>query len=139
MLLGEFNHSIDTKNRVFIPAKFREEFGDTMILVKGVDRCISVYSSEEWQKFSAKLDALPEIDSRRVKRFIYASASEVQPDAQGRVIVTQSMREYAALDKNVVIIGVGNHAEIWDEALWNNEIEFEDQDSVASVLKGLGF
>ncbi len=139
MLLGEFNHSIDSKNRVFVPAKFREEFGDQMILVKGVDRCISIYSVEEWEKFSAKLDALPEIDSRKVKRFIYASAAVVQADAQGRVIVTQSMREYAELEKNLVIIGVGNHAEIWNDNNWNNEINFEDQDSVATILKGLGF
>lgn len=118
MFGGEYKHAVDAKNRLFMPAKFREQLGDTFILVKGTDKCISVYSPEAWAEFDEKMNALPDFKVRNVKRIVYASLTEVQPDGQGRVLIPTPLREYAHLSKNAAIIGVGSHVEIWDEASW---------------------
>ena len=120
MLLGEFNHSIDEKGRLIIPAKLRDDLGDSFVICNGLEGCLFVYSQEEWNKFVAELETLPRMskDARIFKRYFFGSASEGSFDKQGRVLVPPSLRKAAGLEKDVVLVGVQDRIEIWDKALW---------------------
>lgn len=135
---GEYKHSIDPKNRMFLPAGLREELGDEIILTKGVDACIAVYPKQAWELFTEKLNSLPEIQARKVKRFIYSSAVKTKTDSQGRVLLTQNLKEHAGLEKNVYVVGVGDHVEIWDENTWIAENDM-NSDEMVETLVSLGF
>lgn len=121
MLMGEYQHTIDTKGRVIMPAKFREELGEMFIVTKGLDECLFVYSRAEWAILENKLKQLPlaKPEARAFVRFFFAGAAELECDKQGRALVPQTLREYARLDKDVVVIGVSNRIEIWDKDNWN--------------------
>ena len=139
MFLGEYEHALDAKNRIFIPAKYREELGETFVITKSVDKCLTVYTMAEWEKLKEKLDALPGTKSRQIKRFIYANASDVQSDSQGRVLISSAPREYAGIEKNAVIIGVGSYLEIWSEEEWNREKDAEVSEDIAHLMEELDF
>ena len=123
MLLGEFNHNIDEKGRLIIPAKLREDLGDSFVICNGLEGCLFVYSQEEWNKFVAELESLPRMnkDARIFKRYFFGSASEGSFDKQGRVLVPPSLRKNAHLEKEVVLVGVQDRVEIWDKALWEEK------------------
>ena len=123
MLLGEFNHNIDEKGRLIIPAKLREDLGDSFVICNGLEGCLFVYSQEEWNKFVAELESLPRMnkDARIFKRYFFGSASEGSFDKQGRVLVPPSLRKNAHLEKEVVLVGVQDRVEIWDKALWKRK------------------
>lgn len=116
---GEYTHVIDAKGRLFIPAKFREELGYSFVITKGLSRCLSIYPMSEWERFEAKINALPTKQARSLQLFFIASAQDCELDAQGRVLVPQKLREYAGLDKNAVVAGMTDHIEVWDESEWN--------------------
>ena len=120
MFLGEYQHSLDNKGRITIPARFGEELGETFIVTKGLDNCLFVYPLSEWKTVEQNLKSLPFTrgDVRAFVRFFFAGACECETDKQGRILVPASLREYAGIDKEVVIIGVGNRVEIWSEQLW---------------------
>ena len=100
MLIGEYQHSLDTKGRVNFPAKLREDLGESFILSKGLgDECLFVYSEEEWNKLTEKLNSLPLSKARALQRFLFAGATQVQPDKQGRILIPQNLRDYAGLQK----------------------------------------
>ena len=139
MISGKYDFSLDAKNRIFVPAKLREDLGEQIVMVKGIDRCISVYPLSGWESFCAKLEALPKTEIRHVKRFLYASAMECKIDGQGRVIIPTPLRDYANIEKYVIIIGVGDHAEIWSQAGWISEEEKADTQSMEDMLIKLGF
>ena len=115
MLLGEFNHNIDEKGRLIIPAKLREDLGDSFVICNGLEGCLFVYSQQEWNKFVAELESLPRMnkDARIFKRYFFGSASEGSFDKQGRVLVPPSLRKNAHLEKEVVLVGVQDRVEIW--------------------------
>ena len=138
MFTGEYKHSIDPKNRMFLPATMRDELGEEVFVVKGVDTCIAVYPKDAWESFTEKLNSLPEMKARRVKRTLMASASKTKIDSQGRVLISQGHKAYAGLDKNVYVIGVGNHVEIWDEDKWIAENDMNSEE-LAETLMSLGF
>ncbi len=115
---GEYLHTIDAKGRLFIPAKFREELGFSFVLTKGLENTLTIYTNSEWDKFAEKISSLPTKQARTLQRFFVASAQDSTPDAQGRILIPQVLRDYAGLTKNVVIIGMSDHIEIWDEASW---------------------
>ncbi len=123
MLLGEFNHSIDEKGRLIIPAKLRDDLGENFVICNGLEGCLFVYSQEEWNKFVTELEALPRMskDARIYKRYFFGSASEGTFDKQGRVLVPPPLRKTANLEKDVVLVGVQDHVEIWDKARWEDE------------------
>ena len=108
MLLGEYNHNIDEKGRLIIPAKLREGLGDSFVICNGLEGCLFVYSQEEWNKFVAELESLPRMnkDARMFKRYFFGSANEGSFDRQGRVLVPTSLRKAAHLEKEVVLVGV---------------------------------
>ena len=129
MLLGEFNHSIDEKGRLIIPAKLRDDLGDSFVICNGLEGCLFVYSQEELNKFVAELETLPRM-----------SASEGSFDKQGRVLVPPSLRKAAGLEKDVVLVGVQDRIEIWDKALWEerSQISEEDLDAIAERMESIG-
>ena len=142
MLLGEYEHSIDTKGRMAMPAKLREGLGVKFIITKGLDGCLFVYSMDEWQRVEQKLASLPmsRKTARDFTRFLFGGACEAECDKQGRVLLPANLRRYAALERDVVIVGVGSRAEIWDAAKWQqyNEESAEDVNELAEQLADLG-
>ena len=135
MLLGEFTHTIDAKGRLFVPARYREELGETFIIAKYEDNCIAVYSRAVWDKFVEKLLSVSETKSLTTKRIIFASAQEVEPDQQGRILIGAKLRAYAGLEKDVTIIGVSDHAEIWSTAAYEEYMEKNDSGNLLSLLE----
>ena len=142
MLLGEYNHSLDSKGRVSVPAKFRDDLGQTFIVTKGLDNCLFVYSKQEWQTFEEKLKTLPmtNINARNFIRFFFSGATECEVDKQGRINIPQNLREYASLTKEIVFIGVSTRAEIWDKSRWENYANQDDMDAenLANQMSDLG-
>lgn len=142
MLLGEYEHSIDTKGRIAMPAKLREGLGGNFIITKGLDGCLFVYAMDEWQRVEQKLASLPmsRKTARDFTRFLFGGACEGECDKQGRVLLPASLRRYAGLERDAVIVGVGSRAEIWDAAKWQqyNEESAEDVNELAEQLADLG-
>ena len=126
MLLGEYEHTIDEKNRLTLPAKFRKSFAEGVVLSRGVDRCLHAYTRREWERLAEgrlrELDPLDR-DGRRMRRFFFSSAAEAELDRQGRVMVPAPLMQYAGLSREVVVAGVDDHLEIWDRATWRSEME----------------
>lgn len=120
MFMGEFQHSLDKKGRLIIPSKFRDILGSSFILTKGLDRCLFVYPKDEWSLLEQKLKALPftQKDARAFIRFFFSGAVELDIDKQGRILIPPQLREHAGIDKEAVIIGVSNRAEIWSVEEW---------------------
>lgn len=139
MFCGEYSHNLDSKKRMILPAKLRDELGENVVMTKNVDRCVSLYPAERWVAFTAKLDTLPDIETRQVKRFLYSAAFETTVDGQGRILVAPNLCAYAGLDRAVKVIGVGDHIEIWDEARWNEENSSENTAEITDLLIRLGF
>ena len=136
---GQYAHNIDAKGRLFIPTKLRDELGGTLHVTIGQDHCLSVYTETGWQAILDKYNALP-ISQARKMRFLFANAAKCEPDAQGRIVLPQKLRAYAHLEKDVVVIGVSNRAEIWNAEKWA-EIEAEElnPENLAAVMEELGF
>lgn len=140
MFMGEYNHSIDAKGRVIIPAKFRESLGDEFVVSQGLDGCLFVYPNEEWQRFEEKLKTIPMSDKqgRKFVRFFLAGATVAEVDKQGRILIPSVLREFAGLTKDVVLVGVGTRAEIWNKERWIENTSFDDMDEIAEHMSGLG-
>lgn len=140
-MCGEYPHSLDAKGRVNFPAKLRAELGERFIITRGLDNCLSVYSEEQWQIIEAKLNALPYSKGRKIQRFFFASAVEVEPDKQGRIVIPQNLRDYAFLTKDIMIIGASSRAEVWDKDRYEkNREDFEsDTDAMAEAMDELNF
>lgn len=121
MFMGEFQHNIDEKGRVIIPAKFRDELGTTFIITRGLDNSLFVYPVEEWKQIEQKLKSLPftRADARKFTRFFFSGAVECEVDKQGRVIIPNNLRSYAELTKECIFIGVSNRVEVWSKELWD--------------------
>ena len=120
MFLGEYQHTIDTKGRVIIPARLREGLGDKFVVTKGLDGCLFAYPPQEWTNLEQKMRSLPftKADARAFVRFFFAGATECEVDKQGRVLIPANLREYAALEKDVVVIGVSSRVELWSRERW---------------------
>ncbi len=140
MFMGEYNHTIDPKGRLIIPSKFREALGDTFVVTKGLDGCLFVYDNEEWAAFEEKLKSLPltNKDARKFVRFFLAGAAEAEVDKQGRILVPNVLREFAGLDKEVVLIGVASRIEIWSRERFDGTASYDDMDEIAEHMAQLG-
>lgn len=124
MLTGRYEYNLDAKSRMNFPPKFREEMGDTIYITKWLDGCIAVYGEEKWNELNDKLNALPQIKSRELLRFIYGDAQDVTLDKQGRILLPRYLKEHAEIEKDIVVIGVGDHAEIWNRRKYD---EYENR------------
>ena len=142
MLIGEYEHSLDTKGRLIMPSKLREDMGEKFIVTKGLDGCLFGFSKIEWQNFEEKLKTLPltNKNARDFVRFFLSGATECEIDKQGRFLIASNLREYATLEKDVVIIGVGTRLEIWNREKWKtyNSSENISADEIAENMTMLG-
>lgn len=139
MLSGEYNHSVDAKNRMFIPAKYREELGTVFVIFRSIrDNYIKMMSMNEWENFVAPIKALPRKTSEDTLRFLNRNASQVTPDSQGRILIPASLLAHAQISKDAVVVGCGDYAEIWSAELYNVSVENEDQDAIRAALEECG-
>ena len=138
--MSEYNHTLDTKGRLIIPAKFREVLGEEFVISKGMDGCLFVYANDDWNDFEQKLTSLPLInkEARQFARFFLAGAATVEVDKQGRILLPAALREFAGLEKDVVLVGVGSRVEIWSKDKWENMNSDADMDESTSAMEGLG-
>lgn len=138
MFIGEYHHTIDEKNRIIIPAKFRGELGKEFIVTRGIENCLFVYSLENWAKITTKLNTLPftKKDARTFNRFFMSGATNVELDKQGRVNVTAPLIDYANIVKDCVIIGTGDRLEIWAQEAWNDFFN-STKDSMSDIAENL--
>ena len=133
---GEYSHAIDGKGRLFIPAKFREKLGTTFVVTRGVGQYLSVYPMDEWEAFEEKIRSLKSKQALELQRYFVAPAQDSMPDGQGRVLLSQKLRAHAKLDKNVLVAGMGNHLEIWDEETWDSMNPSAEQ--IESIMEEAG-
>lgn len=139
MFMGTFDHSIDTKGRVIVPAKFREALGDSFVVTLGLDGCLFVYPEEEWQDFVKQLKELPgSKEARKLQRYFMAGAAPCDVDKQGRVLIPSSLREKAGLEKDIVFVGVMSKIEIWSRERWEENDDFDNVDEIAEHMSELG-
>ncbi|GEL07290.1 division/cell wall cluster transcriptional repressor MraZ [Salisediminibacterium halotolerans] len=134
MFMGEYHHNIDDKGRLIIPAKFRDGLGSAFVITRGMDQCLFVYPMEEWKQLEEKLKSLPftKKDARAFTRFFFSGAMECELDKQGRASIAQTLRSYAELEKECVVIGVSNRVEIWSKPIW--ESYFADSEESFSEI-----
>lgn len=142
MFIGEYQHTLDAKGRMFIPAKFRDELGEKFIVTLGLDNCLFVFSSDEFNKLKEKQDSLSiaNKDARNFARFFFAGACECEPDKQGRINLPQRLLSYAHLEKDVTIVGVSNRIELWSTDKWNEQFNFDNfsPDEFSEKMEALG-
>lgn len=140
MFMGEYNHTIDTKGRLIIPSKFRDQLGGQFVVTKGLDGCLFVYSNEEWQRIEEKFREIPLTtkDARKFSRFFFAGAADCEVDKQGRILIPSNLREYAGIDKDVVSVGVLSRVEIWSKERWLDSGNYDDMDEIAEHMAELG-
>ena len=139
MFMGEYNHVIDAKGRLIIPARFRELLGEEFIMTRGLDGCLSVYPMDAWEAFETKLRALPltNKNARTFTRFFVAGATNCELDKQGRILVPQTLREFAGLEKEVVLTGNLDRIEIWSKEKWSENCNYDDMDSIAESMRDM--
>ncbi|SDM72153.1 division/cell wall cluster transcriptional repressor MraZ [Acetanaerobacterium elongatum] len=139
MLMGEYEHTLDPKGRVIFPAKLREDLGDNFIIAKGLDNCLFVYPPAQWQRLQDSINALPFSKASALQRFFFSGASEAISDKQGRVLIPANLRQYAGLDKDIIIVGASVRAEIWDKTKWQEQSARLTAETIENVMDELGF
>lgn len=137
-MTGTYEHSLDAKGRLFLPAKLREELGEVFYLAMGIDTCLAIYPLSTWERFTEKLASLP-MSQSRVMRSFFANAVKCEPDKQGRIVIPQRLRQYAKLSRDVVILGVNDRAEIWSQELWEESEAEMTPEKMAACMDELGF
>ena len=140
MFMGEYNHTVDAKGRLIVPSKFREQLGDEFVVTKGLDGCLFVYENTEWKALEEKLHALPltNANARKFSRFFLAGATTCEVDKQGRILLPAVLRDFAKIEKDAVLVGVGSRIEIWSRDVWNQSNTYDDMDDIAENMEGLG-
>ena len=143
MFMGQYNHTIDAKGRVIIPAKFREKLGTSFVVTKGLDGCLYGYANDDWAAFEERLGTLPitNKNTRQFTRFFLAGAADCELDKQGRILLPAVLREFAGLEKDVVLVGSASKIEIWSKERFDeSNAEYEgNMDEVAANMENLGF
>ena len=139
MLLGRYEHTVDAKGRVSVPARFREDLGERFVVTRGLDTCLALYSLDEWNVISEKLKQLPMSQTRDIQRYLFTGAFVTEIDAQGRMVIPQNLRTFAGITKDVVIAGLSSRAEVWDRETFNKAEESICADDVVELMSQLGF
>ncbi len=142
MLIGEYTHTLDGKNRMSLTVKFRKEIGRSVVIAPGLDNCLSLFTTKEWQKISSKLSdsSMLTSDNRSFSRFMFGQAVDVSVDSQGRILIPENLKNRSKLSSKVVVIGVQNRVEIWNEKAWNayKKIVETQADALADKLGQVG-
>lgn len=135
MFIGQFEHTVDQKNRLAIPVKFRRTLANTAVITKGLDGCLFLFSRDKWQKMAQGIGELPltKSSARLYARLILASAQEVEFDKQGRIILPPYLRKYASINKDAIVAGVYDRVEIWDKAKWGKTVERDESKAAKAV------
>ncbi len=137
--MGEYDHSIDTKGRIIVPAKFRESLGEEFVVTQGLDGCLFVYPNSEWDNFVTELKNLPgNKEARQLQRYFMAGAANLDVDKQGRILIPSKLREAAGLEKDVVFVGVLSKIEIWSKERWESNNSFDNMDDIAENMSSFG-
>ncbi|MBM7540470.1 division/cell wall cluster transcriptional repressor MraZ [Amphibacillus cookii] len=138
MFMGEYKHNIDTKGRIIMPAKFRDDLGESFVVTRGLDQCLFAYPLTEWRILEEKIKKLPltKKDARAFTRFFFSGAVECDIDKQGRINLPASLREYAKIEKECAVIGVSNRVEIWSEQIWTGYID-ESESTFAEIAENM--
>lgn len=138
MFMGEFQHQLDAKGRIFVPAKFREELTEHFVITRGLDKCLFGYTLAEWNNIEEKLKTLPltKKDARKFMRMFFSGAVEVEIDKQGRINIPKHLMEYAGLSKEATVIGVSSRIEIWDRETWTHFYE-ETEEEFETIAEDL--
>lgn len=136
--MGEYQHNIDVKGRMIVPAKFREGLGESFVLTRGLDKCLFAYPMGEWKILEEKLKKLPltKRDARSFTRFFFSGAVECEVDKQGRINIPQTLRNYSKLEKECVVIGVSSRIEVWSKEIWEDYFT-ESEESFAEIAENL--
>jgi MraZ protein len=131
LFLGEYEHSIDDKSRLAIPARFRAALEEGMYIARGLDRCLVIYDAERWRSLAERVDALDDwqVEARRIQRYFFTGAVQANPDKLGRVVIPQFLRTYAQLETEVVVVGVSHRIEVWSKSEWARERSQAERDS----------
>ena len=139
MLTGEFRHSLDAKNRIFMPAKLREELGETFMIARDIrEKCLKVYSMEEWEEYISPILRMPRKDQEAILRTLHRDAAQVSADAQGRIVVPVALVQYAGISKAAVVVGCGKYAEIWSEEEYQRMVDNESIEDLKNLLESCG-
>ena len=140
MFMGEYNHTVDAKGRVIVPSKFREQLGEEFVVTKGLDGCLFVYENSEWKALEEKLHTLPlsNANARKFSRFFLAGATTCEVDKQGRILLPAVLRDFAKIEKEAVLVGVGSRIEIWSKESWIETNSYDDMEEIAENMEGLG-
>lgn len=136
--VGSYSHSLDAKKRVFVPAKFREDLGNTFYVTRKFDTYLSIYTEEEWAAYLEKLEKLPESVAAEVQEFILGGAQKCVPDTSGRIIIDDRLLKHAGINKNIVFVGAGRQIRVWAEELWNEREKNRDFEKMREVLRDFG-
>ncbi|MBP5224739.1 MAG: division/cell wall cluster transcriptional repressor MraZ [Lachnospiraceae bacterium] len=140
MFMGTYSHTLDDKGRLIIPSKFREALGEDFVLTQDLDHCLSIYPQNGWKTLTASLETMPRISSelaRRLRRFYFGNSSTCEPDKQGRMLIPANLRDYAGLTKEVTLVGVDDHIEVWNTETWNAYNGSIDINDLEADLKNL--
>jgi MraZ protein len=135
MFLGEYEHSVDVKGRVAVPAKFRTQLEGGLVVTRGFERCLQVYPMEQWQALSERVSSLSlaNTDARQLRRLLFASAFDTELDKQGRILLPSGLREYAAIGDVAVVAGMNTYFEIWSQDSWDAAMDALDEDSASTI------
>lgn len=138
MFMGEYQHNIDTKGRMIVPAKFRDGLGESFVLTRGLDQCLFAYPMDEWKLLEEKLKTLPltKKDARTFTRFFFSGAVECEVDKQGRINIPQTLRTYSHIEKECTVIGVSNRVEVWAKEKWDDYVT-ESEESFEELAENL--
>ena len=136
--LGSGTYSIDAKNRVFIPAKYREELGNTFYVTRSLESCLTIYTESEWELFLESLDRLPNTTAAAIKEYFMSAAQKCNSDSNGRILLDDTLKNHSKINKNVVFVGAGRVINVWSEELWSEREASRDLDSMRNVLLQYG-
>ncbi|MBQ7474673.1 MAG: division/cell wall cluster transcriptional repressor MraZ [Clostridia bacterium] len=136
MLMGKYPHTLDSKNRLIIPSRLKDQLGPVVVIMQDSGGCLSMYSKEEFEEYASELSSKHKHEVKDIVRYIYSKSIEIQPDAQGRVLIPQEMLEHAGITKNVLTVGCGKYAEIWAEERWiEKDLDSEPEDFAARMAE----
>ncbi|MBO5564194.1 MAG: division/cell wall cluster transcriptional repressor MraZ [Lachnospiraceae bacterium] len=140
MYMGEFSHSLDSKGRMTIPAKFRNSLGERFVVTRSLDNCLCIYDMNSWEKFSEQLSSLAYSvkDQRTFTRFFFSGEAEVEPDKMGRILIPQALRAAAKIEKDVVLVGAGSRVEIWSKDVWEEALSSDAMSDIAEAMAEKG-
>lgn len=139
MFIGTYRHNLDPKNRIIMPAKFREELGEAFYVTKGLSGCLLAMPTEKWEAFVAQISSRPVPEAEALQRFFCAGADEAVPNSQGRFLIPDQLKKYAGIEKEVTIVGTGKQVEIWSSEKWDEISNAASQQNIAELMKNITY